>query len=167
MSGMTRITKGIIAKLLVTVCILMQVVILLPHHHHEGSDMPCVNIFHCGDNRCAHTRSHASCGCGGNHCGDLQQADGDTHNHDAEDSCVLSRTDMIRLERERFAAPVTIDVQLFAAQAIHICPIHDAEAVNCLNTITQLNSKRLRVKIPLPASYIATAIPPRAPSFTA
>lgn len=164
---MTRITQGILAQVFVTVCICMQVLVMLPHHHHEGSNAPCINMFHCmGD--CTEVVAH-ECGCGGHHAhpaGDTAAAEG-THHHDGSGSeCALSHLDMIRAERERVGGPAEMPAPPMIAQEIHICAIHDADLANCRNTITQLDRKRLRTEIPLVTSYIAAAIPPRAPSFT-
>lgn len=162
---MTRITKGILAQILVTACILMQVVVMLPHHHHDGSSAPCINLFHCGDG-CSDSPAGHHCGCGADH-GPQQLPADNSHHHDTEGvPCSITHLDVIRLEREEIAGPTELAAQMMAAQAIHICQLHDSDAIECYNTITQLDRKRLRVDAPLHTSYIVAATPPRAPSFT-
>lgn len=145
--------------MLVTLCIMMQVVVMLPHHHHEGSGVPCVNMFHRTDG-CA-VPAEKACDC----CGHGQLPARESHNHDT-DVCVLSHFEMIHPVRERIAGPAEIAALPVIAQAVHICTVHDINAAACRDTINQLDRKRLRVEVPLPRSYIARAIPPRAPSFT-
>ena len=163
---MTRITQGNLAKIFVGICIFMQTVVMLPHHHHEDSDAPCINMFHCLG-ACSDMIAH-ECGCGHNHEQPGQQMPGnDTHRHDGSGTeCALSHIDMIRAERERIGGPVEMPAPPMIAQEIHICAVHDADLIYCRNTIDQLDRKLLRTEIPLVTSYIAAAIPPRAPSFT-
>lgn len=160
---MTRITKGIAANALATLCIAMQIMVILPHHHHEGSNAPCVNVLHCTDS-CSSVIS--SC-CGQDHDGSHHRhGDPDaSHSHDANDpDCAYNHLDAVRLDRERASGLADLAVSMLAEIAFDtLLPSHCAD---CDKVIVELDRKRLRSERSIHTDYITEATPPRAPSLT-
>lgn len=158
---MTRITKGVIANTFVAICIAMQIMVILPHHHHEGSNVPCVNMFHCMGNCPATTQP--DCACGDNHTAPGSQEE--SHSHDATDSdCSLNHMDAIRLDRERVSGLADLAVSMLAEVTIET--LIPCKCTYYINLISELDRKRLRAANPIHTDYIALATPPRAPSAT-
>lgn len=164
--------KNISVRILVAACVLMQLAVMLPHHHHGDSNIPCINVFHCTGGCADECGERRVCGCG-RFCGHHAPADSripadDARSHDDGTSpCVLSLTQMLRLERERIQGPSEFTVQLLALQTGFIHTVHDAHAAISLNTLARPDRDGPGIGAASLTAYIAAAIPPRAPSFTA
>lgn len=157
--AMVEIINRKIFVLLMGLCLCMQVLALMPHHHHGEDERPCINLIHCIGDTYVHE-------CAANEPPSLadRQEEEENHNHGTKDGkCSINKIDVLRVDRE--------DVRNNLDILLHLVFIVGSEGDSCghcyLDNILELNIKQNPDVTPVHVAYIAVAMPPRAPSFTA
>lgn len=157
---MRKLSRNIITKILLLLCMLVQTAMLFPHHHHEGLAVACINPLHCLETETGHDHDssddHMQTG---NSCGSHEAS----HSHDAGDSeCRLSHMDIVVPARDQKAAVVPV-TDFCQYGAFHVCA-HDGIAEGNYKATVSITRDVWR-PLPLFTAYISRAIPPRAPSI--
>lgn len=168
---MRKLANTYVMRVLIVAFAVVQLLFLTPHHHHGGSDAACIDIRHC---IVAEAEAHDDCD--GNHdeCGSHAPAvcnDGHglctDHSHQgSDDECRYTTIDFFVPERGANHDFATFAIDLHG----HFCgtcggsvclPEEHGDDIRAKEGV-----RHPREAEPLHISYIAAAIPPRAPSFT-
>lgn len=167
---MAGMTSKITVKSFVVVCIFVQMLTLLPHHHHGESHLPCVNLFHCTDQSVGHS-GHAHDGSHSHTAASHSQDAGCTagnHSHDTGNGdCSFEHKDVISPDRADNRSTVVFAADFLFYGILNIGDSQTSGLSRHESMISLLEDKRYAGVPPLHTDYIALAIPPRAPSFTA
>lgn len=156
----------IIINSFVVVCIFIQTLTVLPHHHHDGSNLPCVNLFHCIDESVGNSLTHDHAGCQGHEAQNHDQnCRSEGHRHDGNGVCSFEHMDVIRPTRDEIGKVFIADFLFYGILGIGDSQTSDRSRHE--SQMSLLADKRYIGAPPLHSQYIVQAIPPRAPSFTA
>lgn len=84
---MRHIRRNIVLRVFMVLCAVAQVVAVMPHHHHESSGTACINPLHCLAD--SHTHEHNASETGGDNCPEPGCADcpGHTGGSVCHDGC--------------------------------------------------------------------------------
>lgn len=158
---MKKASLHIFAVAVTVFCAVAQMAFMMPHHHHND-DVACINPLHClscedvrhEDGHGDDAHSHGGGECGG-------------HRHDGtEDNCVLTHRDAISLSQGRDNNPVLPPALIFCndftPHDCHISKSFLADVVSVRAFAHKPPEQGLRI-----LEYIRSALPVRAPSFTA
>ena len=160
---MTKFVNKRAFKFLMGLCLAMQVVTVVPHHHHGESEIPCINIMHCIVSDCV----HGSVAVADSH-NDTDVDYAAEHSHGTKDGkCSMDDIDMLRIDREDIKPNILTNSDMLS-YAVFLVGAEDDPCGHCyLDNILDI-SVRLNLGVPsVHTAYVAVALPPRAPSFTA
>lgn len=149
-------------KVLMGLCLAMQVMALVPHHHHGENEAPCINIMHCVMAQCVHGSEAAA-----DFHYDHKCSDAVGHSHGTKDGkCSIDDIDMLRVDRED-VRPNLLTGNDILFYAVFLVGAEEDPCGHCyLDNILDI-SARLNTGVPsVHTDYMAVALPPRAPSFT-
>lgn len=145
-------------------CLVMQVLALMPHHHHGEDDALCFNISHCIEITDSHSHSDmacsADCECECDHRHD--------HSHNTRDGkCMAGNMAVVRFDRDGIRINVLDNDDILQYATFTVGSADDACGHCYFDNITDLRMRQNPGVPPVHTGYIAEALQPRAPSFTA
>lgn len=139
---MDSAVRNIFVRLVLSLCIAMQIAACLPHHHHGGSEAVCFDVAHCFDSCTAGCRSE--------------------HEHDCDGDCAL-KIDVAQFTSEdsykSFFHSACLANDNFAVA--DIVP----EFLPCACSLCADEKRHETAPIDIFACYLRRAIPARAPSL--
>ncbi len=160
-------------RIVMWLCMFMHVLVLSPHHHHGEAGVPCLNFMHCtAAGATADCGTDMVCGAAEGHRHNESESDkhGDSagHRHDAkDDACSVNDIDLARAAREDGRPNLLSDSDILL-YAVFLVGAEEDPCGHCrIDNISELSIRRNTGVPPAHIAYIAAAMPPRAPSFTA
>lgn len=149
--AMKRVRKIAVFSVLMVLCAAAQVVISMPHHHHNSSEVPCYNFVHCLSDH-HHTSS----------CGDVCSDATSDHTHAPKTDCGHLVVDIASQGRED-SSPLSHFALAYVPLTVAIGSEDLLGAMWKQSTARIEHRANVGVLSPH-VRYIASALPPRAPS---
>ena len=158
---MWRSAKISIVKLVAVLCCMAQGVSAMPHHHHGDASAACLVLSHC-------LQHGSSDGCGDCDEAPVGEAGCEGHSHDASGACCTVEVDLLVPGDRDDSVPAPLPSSHDGLACLHTCCRFAADHELRARITLRASLDGVPPEVPiLHTDYIAAAIPPRAPSFTA
>lgn len=152
---MAAIVYKKVIRIFMVLCLLMQALAVVPHHHHGGSEAPCLNIVHCLESEC---EAEVICD---------RESHEHRHSHGAQEGrCSFDDRELFRIDREDTRLNLLSNSNLLFCTVFTVGSDEDPCGHCRFDRILELSIRQNRGVPGLYTAYIATALQPRAPSFT-